>query len=104
MAARSAIKLDNGITDVINISPILNTSVQRLISYHLENGIPLDNFIDIRVRKQGDLIRKGIDYEMDYKTLNLTFSRGSVFSTYTIIVYVDIKYMNELLKDIYNLQ
>ena len=103
MAARSAIKLDNGITDVINIAPILNTSVQRLISYHLENGIPLDNFIDIRVRKQGDLIRKGIDYDMDYKTLDLTFSRGSVFSTYTIIVYVDIKYMNELLKDIYNL-
>ncbi len=104
VAARSAVRLDNGITDVINIKPMLNASVEKMISYHIEHGIPLDKFIDIRVRKQGELIRKGVDYELDFSTLDLTFSRGSIFSTYSIIVYVDVRYMNELLKDIYNLE
>ena len=103
MASRSSIKLDNNITDVINISPILNASVRTVLKYHIEHGMPVKHFIDVKIRKQGKLIREGIDYSMDYETLDLVFSRGSLFHSYTIMVYVNIKYMNEFLKDIYNL-
>lgn len=103
MASRSSIKLDSNVVDVINISPILNSSVKTLIRYHIDHGIPLSHFVDIRIRKQGELIRKGIDYEFDFDTLDLIFNKGSLFSTYSIMVYVNIKYMNDFLKDIYNL-
>lgn len=104
LAAASSFKIDNNIIDTINIEPILNKSVKAAVKYHVDNGIPLDMLIDVRVRQQGNLIRKGTDYEIDYKTWNLSMIRCGVFYTYKVLVYVNVKYINELIKDIYNLE
>lgn len=102
--ARASFKLDNSIHDTIDISTILNTSVKTGIRYHLDHGIPLYPFIDIRIRKQGDIIRQDEDYKVNYEDLTIDFFRGNPYQTYSMIVYVDVKYLNDLIKDVCHLE
>ena len=70
------------------------------------NSIPYVNFIDIKVRKQGELLEYGYDYTIDYdkRTVNFIDQKGISFYTYTIVIAIDIGYINELVKNIYHLE
>ena len=90
--------------DEVDFSPLLHQSTQEVIKYHVKNGIPLVNFMDIKVRKHGVLLQEGRHYEIDYNTYNIKFhNRSYGFYTYAIIISVDVHYINELVKDIFNL-
>lgn len=97
--------LDNP-NDVVDITPILAESIIKTMEYHIKNGIPLVNFIDIKVRKQGDLLQPGYDYTIDYnnRTVNFINQRGYTFYTYTIVIAIDSGYINTLIKEIYHLE
>ena len=103
--SHASYQLDNA-NDVVDITPILAESIIKTIEYHIKNGIPLVNFIDIKVRKQGDLLQPGYDYTIDYNkhTVNFINQRGYTFYTYTIVIAIDSGYINALIKQIYHLE
>ena len=103
--SHASYQLDNP-NDVVDITPILAESIIKTMEYHIKNGIPLVNFIDIKVRKQGDLLQPGYDYTIDYdnRTVNFINQRGYTFYTYTIVIGIDSGYINTLIKEIYHLE
>ena len=92
------------VNDHINIKELLNESIVRTIKYHHDNGIPCVEFLDIKIRRQGELLTEGKDYYIDYTTMEVYFHNTTVYYTYKILINLNIGYINALIKEIYNLQ
>lgn len=90
--------------EVICIDELLNNSIRKVLEYHRKNGLPYLEFLDIKIRKQGVLLRSNIDYTIDYDTLNVTFADPSTFHTYKFLICVNVEYVNDFIKTIYNLK
>lgn len=60
--------------DAVDFNNLLDQSIQRVIDYHIDNGIPVLNFIDVKVRRQGQLIDLGRDYNIDMNTRTVYFN------------------------------
>ena len=60
-------------------------------------------FLDIKVRRQGELLTEGKDYYIDYQTLDLYFYNQTIYYTYKILININVGYINEMVKEIYNL-
>jgi hypothetical protein len=100
---RASLRLDDP-NDHVNINQMLNASINAGIDYHLKNGLPLFDLIDLKVRKQGKLVHNGGEYTIDWKTRELYFHNQDCFHTYTILVCINIEYVNQLMKDVYKLE
>ena len=105
MYSHASYRLDKA-DDSVVFKPILNESIIKAIDYHLKNSIPLVNLIDVNVRKQGELLEYGTDYTIDYKTFTVKFinQRGYSFYTYTIVIAIDIGYINEVISTVFHLE
>ena len=93
--------------DIVDFSSMLNQSIKECIKYHLKNGLPLLDMIDIKVRRQGDLLVPKKDYLIDFENLEIHFNNRDdsyLFYTYTIIISIDVLYINQLVKEIFNLK
>lgn len=90
--------------DSICIDELLNNSIRANIKYHIDNGLPLLEFLDIKIRKQGKLIHEGTDYKIDYETMTVYFNNKSPYYTYRILICVNVEYINDMVKKIYNLK
>ena len=90
--------------DSICIDELLNNSLRANIKYHLDNGMPLIDFLDVKVRKQGELQHEGTDYRIDYNTMTIYFNNKSPYYTYRILVCVNAENVNDMIKSIYNLK
>ena len=103
--SHASYQLDNA-NDCVDFTPILTESIIHAIDYHIKNSIPLVNLIDVKVRKQGELLEYGVDYTIDYtkRTVQFINQRGYSFYTYTIVIAIDIGYVNELIKNLYHLE
>lgn len=100
---RAACRLESS-EDSINIKQMLNSSIMETIEYHLKNGLPLFDFIDIKLRKQGVPIRHGEHYEINWNTLDVHFKNADTYHTYSICVCLNVEYINNLMKTLYNLK
>jgi hypothetical protein len=99
---RASLQLEKD-DDTVCIDSLFNSSIREAIKYHLKNGLPMFNFIDIKVRRQGKRLYSGRDYEIDWNTKSITFKNGNVYYTYAILVCINVEYINNLMKDLYNL-
>lgn len=90
--------------DHINIKELLNQSIIRAIEYHHKNGLPCSEFLDIKIRRQGELLLEGKDYFIDYQTFEVYFHNDTVYFTYKILININAAYINELIKTIYHLE
>lgn len=91
--------------DEVDFSPMLNESTNEVLNYHLNNGIPVLNFMDIKVRRDGILLPYGKTYTIDYNERKIQFFNKSYgYYTYTVIISVDTNYINALIKEIYKLK
>jgi hypothetical protein len=100
---RATTKLENP-DDTVNIDTLLNESVRNSIEYHLKNGLPLMDLVDLKVRKQGKLIHEGQEYDMDWNTKTITFHNQDEYHTYAIYICINLNNINQLVKAIYNLK
>ena len=100
---RASCRLEDS-EDVINIDQMLNLSIREALKYHRDNGLPICDFIDLKLRKQGKPIYLGKDYEIDWNTLDIKFKNQDTFHTYSIILCLNIEYINNLMKVLYNLK
>lgn len=101
--ASPSCRLENS-NDSINLKGVLNSSIINCIKFHLERGIPVTEFLNIRVRKQGKLLEPGKDFTFDLNTYTLNFIKCNTYYTYKILIIVNVEYINNLIKDIYNLK
>lgn len=88
----------------ICIDELLNNSIRATIKYHRDNGIPLGEFLDIKIRKQGKLITELVDYTIDYDTMTVTFKQCNTYETYRFLICIDVEYVNNLIKTVYKLK
>ena len=91
--------------DVLEFESLLSPSIKAAISYHVKNGIVMDELIKIKVRKQGKEIQEGIDFIIDYQNLKIQFFNDDYFYyNYAIIVCINVEYINNLMKALYQLK
>lgn len=90
--------------DTVNFKQMMNASILDVLAYHEKNGLPILDFIDIKIRKQGEIIHEGTDYIIDWKNFDIHFMNQNTYFTYHIMLCVDVEYVNSLLKTIYHLK
>ena len=98
------VMLENYKHDTVNFKKALNNSILTVVKMHRDRGVPIDQFIEIKVRQQGKLLRNGVDFIVNWDTLDIDFYKCTTFYTYKIMIYIDVKYINDLLKDEYGLK
>ena len=99
--ARPFCKLDWGETE-IDISSIFGYGLTHMIDYHLENHLPIENFLVVKLRQNRCLIDEG--YYVDWKTKKLIFTSVSYTHTYRMLVAVNNLYVNNMLTEMYGKQ
>lgn len=86
----------------ISLDPIFNESIREVIKYHFLNGIPMDRFINIQFRENGE-IRNDEMFFIDWEHRVLTVLKPNPHRTYRLICTISIDYINSTIKQIYNL-
>ena len=91
--------------DILDFSKLVSPSIRRAIDYHLKMNIPLDNLISIFVLKDYKPLNaiEG-DFTIDFEELKLYTYNLNKTSTYRMLILVNIPYINELIKDVLNLE
>jgi hypothetical protein len=87
----------------ISIEPILNESLNRTIEWHLKMGIPMERFINIQFRENGQILDEEM-YYIDWYKKELHITRPNTHRTYRLLISVCTEYINNLIKDIYDLE
>lgn len=92
--------------DVLDFGSIIAGNIEACIRYHKENGIPLETLITERVLVNANFLSKEDgDYTVDYDDFKLTLKNHlSPIATYTLVIFVNTLYMNELKKKIFDLK
>ena len=100
---RGSCRLENE-NESLDFDQMLNDSIRETMKYHEANGLPYQDFIDIKIRKQGKAIHEGKEYDIDWENKKINFHNQNLYSTYTIMVCLNIEYINNLIKTLYNLK
>lgn len=87
----------------ISLDPILNQSLKTVIDYHLKYHIPMERFIKIQFRENGDILESERFY-INWREHRLYVVRPDTRRTYRLIVSVCGEYINNLVKEIYDLE
>lgn len=90
--------------DSLPIGSLFNDSIRSVINFHKERGITMIDFFKLRVRKQGKLLSYGEDYDFDLDTFTINFHNCDTYYTYKILIMINVEYVNNLIKDVYNLK
>ena len=95
-------KLDHD-ENCISLDPILNESLLSTIDYHLKFHIPMERFIRIQFRENGEILNSERFY-INWRERKLYVVRPDTRRTYRLIVSVCGEYINNLIKEIYKLE
>jgi hypothetical protein len=94
------LKLDE---NSISLDPILNQSLLTVIDHHLKFGIPMERFFKIQFRENGQILNNELFY-IDWNNRKLILLNPNVHRTYRLIIMVSHNYVNNLIKELYNLE
>ena len=89
--------------NTISLNPILNQSLNAVINHHLTFGIPMERFIQIQFRENGQILTNEMFY-IDWREKALTLLHPNSHRTYRLIITVSHEYINNLIKELYNLE
>lgn len=87
----------------ISIDPVLNQSLRIVIDHHLNLGIPMERFIKIEFRENGQIINDELFY-IDWANRRLIITHPNNHRTYRLIITTSHAYVNNLIKELYNLE
>lgn len=94
-------KLNQG-ENSISIDNILNQSLRTVIDHHLKLGIPMERFIKVQFRENGQILDNELFY-IDWTNRKLILSNPNPRRTYRLIISVSHDYINNLIKELYQL-
>jgi len=86
----------------VKLTPILNKSISTVLRYHLEHGIPIERFLQIQFRENGNILEHE-GYYIDWPNEELYVIRPDYHRTYRLLISVSYDYVNSLIKELYNL-
>lgn len=101
--ASPSCKLENK-DDSLCIESLLPDSLKKVIQFHKERGITMIDFFKLRVRKQGKMMEYGKEYDFNFDTYTINFKNCNTYYTYKILIMINVEYINNLVKEIYNLK
>lgn len=81
------------------IGGTFGTSLNAMIDYHLENNLPVNLLMDVKLRENHTLIDDG--YYVDWERRTLVFTNINYTHTYRMIITINQLYINDLMKDMY---
>ena len=87
----------------VDINPILNHSINTVIDHHLKFSIPMERFIRIQFREDGRILTNELFY-IDWVNRKLILLNPNPRRTYRLIITVSPEYVNNLIKNMYNLE
>jgi hypothetical protein len=87
----------------ISIDTILNESLRAVIDHHLKFGIPMERFISIQFRENGQILNNESFY-IDWKLRKMILLTPNYHRTYRLIITVSHEYINNLIKELYQLE
>lgn len=91
--------------DELDIKRLIRPSVTTAVDHYTKNGIPLEEILDIKIRRQGDILFEGVDYTIDYKNFVVHFNNEEYgFFTYAIMICINVEEINYLVKKLCNLK
>lgn len=94
-----------GEDDELDISSLFNASITKLFYYHQRHGIPYSTFIHFTVMKDGKQLpndETGFEVNLDRQVIITHNTNPS--STYRAFIVVNTLYINNLIKDILDLE
>ena len=95
---RFSLRLESS-KELVPIETQLNESLIYAIDYHLDNGLPMMDLINFRIRRQGKIIIPGIDYIIDYEKKAIQFlNKDYGYYTYSVVISVNVEYNNDLIR------
>lgn len=100
---RGVCRIDDA-NEELDFDQMLNSSIREALKYHSDNGLPYYDFIDFKLRRQGKPMHEGSDYFIDWETRKIKFSNQNPYYTYTIMLCLNIEYINNLIKSLYKLK
>ena len=100
---RGSFRLENE-NDIVDMKELFNRSIKEALDYHLKQGLPIFDFFDVKIRMQGKIIHEFENYTIDWEKYYIHFINGDLYHTYTIIFCVNVEYVNNLVKTVYNLE
>ena len=74
-----------------------------MIDHHLEFGIPMERFIQIQFRENGEIIQDEM-YYIDWRNREIILTNPDPHRTYRLIISVSHEYINALIKQLYELE
>jgi hypothetical protein len=87
----------------ISLNPVLNRSITTIIDHHLKFGIPMERFINIQFRENGQILNDEAFY-IDWVHRKLILLNPNIHRTYRLFITVSHDYINSLIKEIYKLE
>ena len=87
----------------ISIDNILNQSLRVVIDHHLKLGIPMERFIKVQFRENGQILDNELFY-IDWSNRELILTHPNHRRTYRLIISVSYDYINNLIKELYQLE
>lgn len=82
--------------DEISIKELLNESITTAVRFYCANGLPIDQFLDFRIRREGRLLHEGPDYSLDREKLLVQFKNQNPHYTYQFIICVNLQLINAI--------
>jgi len=87
--------------DELDFTPLLNKSLQKTLAYQKEKGLPYDMAVRVFVYKDNEQLSEQLDqYSVDYENFILTTKVINTTSTYRMVIYVNMLYINTLVSDL----
>lgn len=103
LAPTFAVSVDKG-PDILDMTDLINKSMQACITYHLTTGISMGVLMKIFIIKDNvSLDDTHGDFSVNYETLQVTINQTNKTSTYRLLIYVNTLHINNLVAEIYNI-
>jgi hypothetical protein len=79
---------DDELIDTVDLSPLFDENLLELIQYNLDNGVNNDDYFDIDVRQDGNMLPEE-DFDFSWDTLELDTMFPQMGMTYHVALYGD---------------
>lgn len=86
----------------ISIDSLFNESIRTVINYHLRASIPIERFLSVQFRENGRILDEGFYIDWESRTLYLLHPNNH--RTYRLIITISPQYINDMIKQLYNLE
>lgn len=90
--------------DEVDLSVLHNRSMIEFIKHCNKNGLSLDPFIKVYLMKDNNMLEEDVHYTLSSDTTLLTLKTCNPASSYRVIIHANTLYINNLMKEIHNLE